>query len=520
MSEEPRSEAPSELGAAPVSRLRRAWARVQQLRRPLLVVAGAGAVLGGLAGYWNAYRAVKDASGAVAPAVSPEPAARTLAVLAFANLGDAPADAAFAEGVGEELVHLLSRVPGLRVTARRSALQFKDQTVPMTEIASRLQVGYLVDGSVRRTGERVRIGAQLVEGRSGAVLWSGQFERDLEDTMAAQTDLALQIGRSLKLPLDASTLAGSGTRNLQAWQLFMQAQRLPAGEGQREPLYRQALALDPGFARVHVELAEEELQKHYRTGRDAPAAAAKMIPHLEAALRIDPRLAMGHGRMATAAMMRDDLEAVGRHARKALELDPGDPAGHHWTAELALRDLRLDDALAEHRALVELEPLKGLPRLHYAAVLRLTNRPAQALALIDQALLLEPEWRSALFEKAKILLVLGRRDEALAIARRFDWIDIFGLAGSAEDLARMRQRSGLNEHRLAALALFDGQYNTFFDHFERDHSELMDRNRAMFDPMLDRVREHPRFKAWLARHGLVQTHDRAQAWRAANPAPR
>lgn len=252
---------------------RRVWARVQQLRKPLLVLAGTGAVLGGLAGYWNAYRAVKDVSGAAAAPAVAEPAARTVAVLAFSDLGDATADASFAEGVGEELVHLLARVPGLRVVARRSALQFKGQSLAMTEMASRLQVAYLVDGSVRRTADQVRIGAQLVDGRNGAVLWSGQFERDMKNAMAAQGDLALQIARSLKLPLDASTLAGSGTQNVKAWQLFMQAQRLPGG--QREPLYRQALALDPTFARAHVELAEEELQARWRGGRDAATAARR-----------------------------------------------------------------------------------------------------------------------------------------------------------------------------------------------------------------------------------------------------
>jgi TolB-like protein len=500
---------------------RRLWSRVQRLRKPLLVLAGVGTVLGGLAGYWNAWRAARDAgSAATAPAVVAPAEAKTLAVLPFANLDEDMADAAFADGLGEELVHLLSRVKGLRVVARRSAQQFKGQALPMAEMAGRLQVSYLVDGSVRRTGDTVRIGAQLVEGRTGAVLWAGQFERELKDTLAVQTELALEIGRSLKLPLDASTLAGSGTQNLKAWQLFVQAEKLPEGEGQREPLYRQALALDPAFARAHVELAEEEPKAHLRSGSDRQAAAGKMAAHLETALRLDPRLAMAHGRMATAAAMRDDLDAVARHARKALELDPAEPAGLHWTAELALRDLRLDEALAQHRRLMELEPLSALARVNHAFMLRLMQRPGEALPVIDQALVLEPDWRNALFEKAHILLALGRRDEALAIARRFNWIDLFLATGSAQDLAAARKTSGLSEHRRAALAFFDGDYDTFFDHFERDHSDFMSRNRAMFDPMLDRAREHPRFKALLARHGLTQTHERAQAWRAANPPQR
>jgi adenylate cyclase len=507
-----------EPGSAPAERVplwRRVLARVQQLRKPLLVVAGVGAVLGGLAGYWNAYRAVQDVSGVAAAPSAPAPAARTLAVLAFAHLGEDKADAVFAEGVGEELVHVLSRVKGLRVTARRSALQFKDKALPMAEMARQLQVAYLVDGSVRRTGERVRIGAQLVDGASGAVLWSGQFERELKDAMAAQSELALQIAQQLQLPLDAATLEGSGTKNTQAWQLFMQAQRLPPG--QRGELYRQALALDPGFARVHVELAEEVISNKLQRGRDAQATAALMVPHLEAALRIDPRSAFAHGRLATAAALADDLDAMRRHLQKALELDPGDMPGHHWSSELALRDLRLDDALALRRKMTELEPLSALARRDLAQLLRLMQRPAEALVVIDQALLLDPNWPGAWFEKGYILLALGRRDEALAIGRRFDWVEILGRAGSAEDLAAMRQRSGLSEHRLAALAFYAGQYDTFFDHHEKDHSEFMDRNRALLDPELDPVRQHPRFQAWLARYGMQQVHERAQAWRAANP---
>ena len=514
-------EAQSTDPAGPRTWLHRAWARVLKLRRPLLMLAGVGAVLGGLAGYWNAWRAVKDVSiVAAAPTADPtaaQPSARTLAVLAFANLGDDPADAVFAEGVGEELVHVLSRVTGLRVTARRSALQFQGKSVPMAEMARQLQVSYLVDGSVRRTGERVRIGAQLVDGGSGAVLWSGQFEREMKDAMAAQGDLALQIAQQLKLPLDAATLAGSGTKNVQAWQLFMQAQRLPPGK--REPLYRQALALDPAFARVHVELAEEVLSGDW-FGRDAAAVAGRMVPHLEAALRIDPRSALAHGRLATAAALANDLEAMSRHVRKALELDPGDMPGHNWSSELEWQAGRIDDALVLRRKMTELEPLSALARLHLAERLRLAQRPAQALVAVDQALLLKPDWRNALFEKAMILLALGRRDEALAIARRFDWVDVFAVAGSAQDLAAMRQRSGLSEHRMAALAFSEGRYDAFLDHFEKDHSDFMGRNTALYDIALDPVRGHPRFKAWLARYGMEQAHERAQAWRAANPAPR
>ena len=119
-----------------------------------------------------------------------------------------------------------------------------------------------------------------------------------------------------------------------------------------------------------------------------------------------------------------------------------------------------------------------------------------------------------------ILLALSRSDEALAIARRFDWVDVFAVAGSAEDLAAMRQRSGLSEHRMAALAFSEGRFDVFFDHFEKDHSDFMGRNTALYDIALDPVRGHPRFKAWLARYGMEQAHEKAQAWRAANPPTR
>jgi adenylate cyclase len=511
--------------------LARLTAWLMSLKGAIVAIAGVGAVLGGFAGYWNAYQAARGSAQphqsrqSVAPAPADVAASapagvaaqKTVAVLAFANLSDDKANEYFADGVSDELLNILSRVQGLRVTARNSAFYFKDKTVPMAELARQLGVTYLVDGSVRRAGERVRIAAQLVHAEDGAILWSQTFDREFKDVLAVQVELGLAIAKSLKLPLDAASLTGSGTDNVQAWQLFLQGERMP--HGQREDFYHRALALDPNFAQAYLQLGREAFASAYQ-GRDRMDARARSVKYLNDALRIDPRSAEAYGRLASAESLVDDMDAVRRNAQRALQLDPNQIAAHHWMAELALEAGHMDEALAERRLMVDVDPLDLLPRLQYAELLLLANRATKALAVIDEALALYPNDSDCLDVKSAILLQLGRRNEALAIARRQDNVEILAQAGTREDLAALLRRTDLDVHQAAWVALARGQRDAFLDHLEMHVHELHFRGRALFDPALDPVRKLPRFKAWLEKCHLMAAHERAQAWRAANPAPR
>ena len=495
----------------------------QSRRRPLgrTAVAGfAGVVLVGLLGAWlgGLWPGVRSPL-ARAPAAADASADRkTVAVLPFANVGDDKANEFLTDGVTDELIDLLSRVQGLRVTGRESSFYFKGKQLPMPEVARQLGVTYLVGGSVRRDGARVRISAQLVNAADGAVLWSRSSDREFKDVLSTQAEIALGIAGRLTQSLDSSaSFGGRSTTNPEAWTAFLVAQRLPQGE--RTPAYERVLALDPNFARAHAALAFEALAMGFRGKLSRPEASRRAVEHLQNALRIDPEYDHAYGLLGASARMVDDMEALRRHAQRALEVNRDSAAGHGWTAELKLLDGDVSGALVGFKRLAEALPLVVWARAHYAEALRFANQPARALQEAEQTLALDPDYAPALNEKVHDLLTLGRRDEALRLARERNLITMLMRFGTPEDQAYMLQRTGLSAHEAAWQAYGVGRPDAVVEHLEAEHSgDIRERNRVLFDAEYDPVRGLPSFKAWLAKHELTQAHERAQAWRAANPA--
>ncbi|MBI3156838.1 MAG: hypothetical protein HYZ20_15740 [Burkholderiales bacterium] len=454
-----------------------------------------------------------------APAGADAAAARkTIAVLPFANVGDDKANEFLTDGVTDELIELLSRVQGLRVAGRDSSFYFKGKQVPMPEVARQLGVSYLVGGSVRRDGARVRIGAQLLNAADGAVLWSRSFDREFKDVLAAQAEIALGIAGSLTKSLDSSASFGvRSTNNPEAWAAFLEAKRLPEGP-QRISAYERVLALDPQFARVHAALAEEALGMAFRGELTKAVASQRMVKHLEDALRIDPRSDHVHGLLGASARIINDLEALRRHARRALEVNPGGSAGHGWTAELKLLDGDISGALTGFKQSAEQLPLVVWARNHYAEALRFANQPALALQEVEKTLALDPNYVPALAEKARNLLMLGRRNEALGLAREHNLHNLLIRFGTLDDQAALLQRMDLTSHIAAWQQFALGRPDAVVEHLAAEHTDdIQARNRVLFDSEYDPVRQLPAFKAWLAKNKLSEAHERAQAWRAANP---
>ena len=211
----------------------------------------------------------------------------------YANLGDEKSNEYFADGVTDELIELLSRMSGLRVTPRTSSLYFKGKPVQAAEAARQLGVSYLVDGSVRRAGERVRIRAQLTSAVDGAVMWSKAYDRELKDVLTVQTELTLGIGGSLKDSLDTSySLGGTGSTSPEAWLAFLEAERLPwneRGACQRTlDAYQRVLELDPKFVRAYIRLHDRGNEMANSGGEPRAVAGARSMKVLQAALRVDP----------------------------------------------------------------------------------------------------------------------------------------------------------------------------------------------------------------------------------------
>jgi adenylate cyclase len=499
----------------------RAAAAAPRGRLGRVAIAGlAAAVLTGALGVWLAGVWPGWPSPLARRASTTEASAgkKTIAVLPFANVGDDKANEFLTDGVTDELIELLSRVQGLRVTGRDSSFYFKGKQVPMPEMARQLGVSYLVGGSVRRDGARVRIGAQLLNAADGAVLWSRSFDREFKDVLAAQAEIALGIAGSLTQSLDSSaSFGGRSTNHPEAWAAFLEAKRLPEGP-QRIAAYERVLALDPQFARVHGALAEEALGMGFRGELTKVAARQRMVKHLEDALRIDPTSDHAHGLLGASARLVDDVEALRRHARRALEVNPDGSAGHAWTAELKLLDGDISGALTGFKQSAEQLPLVLWARNQYAEALRFANQPALALQEAEKTLALDPNYVPALAEKARDLLMLGRRDEALALARERNFRGLLLRFGIPEDQAALLQRKNLSPHDAAWQQFALGRPDAVVEHLAAEHTDdIQARNRVLFDAEYDPVRGLPAFKAWLAKHKLTEAHERAQAWRAANP---
>ncbi len=492
-----------------------------------LAAAGVAALAGAL--IWQPWH---GSPGPVARAVEADansPAAaqareQSIAVLPFANLSEDRNNEYFADGVSEELVNILSRLPGLKVAARTSAFQFKGKQVPPAEIARQLGVTYLVDGTVRKAGERVRVGVQLLDARDGVTLWSDTFDRELRDLFAVQVEVAIRIAASLKVRIDAGGLAGSGTTNPEAYRLFVEGQRAPGDR--REALFNRALALDPGFARVHVGLARLWLRQAidadaFLDKARAVPVTARIVAKLNEALTFDPNSSEAYVLLGYVAAWNGEIHGFRRHLARALELNPSDPDAHDGLAEAYLYAGNLDQGLDERKRNVDLDPLNAFRFQLYAQFLFWAGRTEEALQMIERALAIKAELPEAQAMKARTLAVLGRRDEALALARGIagregSWqaIDALRLAGGRRDLEALARQPDLDSSTRAFVALSLGRRTEFLDWFATRSWPLTNAGFLMFDPALDPVRQDPGFRATLDHMGLTEADARAQDWRA------
>ncbi len=305
----------------------------------------------------------------------------SIAVLPFANMSSAPGSDYFSDGISEELLNLLARVPGLKVAARTSSFAFKGQDTDIREIGTRLGVATVLEGSVRWSDDReqVRITAQLIDAASGYHLWSDNWDRRLEDIFAVQDEIAQAIVTALEIELaggDArQPLPGAAppTQDVEAYTLYLRGRALWKKRGlegieQSIDLFQAALARDPGFARAYSNLAAAYvLVPSY--GIDASGSAAARVTPEDAsrffdlaseaaltALTIDESLAEAH---AVLARISDDRWAWSDAQTGfffATSLDPAEPIAHHWYS-LHLRTVgRHLDALAEARLAAQLDP--------------------------------------------------------------------------------------------------------------------------------------------------------------------
>lgn len=293
------------------------------------------------------------ATRASAPAARPEPAPRNLSicVLPFANMSGDPEQEYFSDGISEDIITDLSKVSALFVISRNSSFRFKGQHVDLPKVAKELEVSHVLEGSVRKSGARVRITAQLIDGATGGHVWAERWDRNLDDIFALQDEISEAIVAALKLkllPEEAKAIERRGTSSVEAYNLVLMARQYAASGNhgdRRTPeaiirLCRAAIEIDPNYARAWALLANAQGQMFYLLtvpGEDGSEAA-------ERALALDPDLAEAHAVKAQKLMM-SGRDAEGRaQLETALRLDPESHEVNRIAAYTAFRDGRWSDA--------------------------------------------------------------------------------------------------------------------------------------------------------------------------------
>jgi TolB-like protein/Flp pilus assembly protein TadD len=467
-----------------------------------------------------------------APSSIPE---KSVAVLPFANLSEEKANEYFSDGVSEELLNVLAKVPGLKVPARTSSFFFKGKNVPLSEIAVRLGVAYLVEGSVRRSGDRVRVTAQLIKAADGYQVWSETFTRDLKDVFAVQDEIAQVVAKELQLKLSGAPTATEAL-NPEAFRLYLEARqawnlRTEEGFARAETLLEQALVIAPRFARAHAALADVWLiraQTREETGRyaqrDAPVLrrAAEIVSR---AIEMDPNSAEAYATLGNICWISWRFAEARQALERAIALNPNYATAHQWLGRVLVVTGDMGAGLSSLRLAHELDPFSSRIADNYSTQLCNAGRLEEALALADKALAVQPNAVQGLRCKAHVLAELGRSAEALAIALP---LIRDGSAVLREQMAYALARAGapaearevLRGERpvrsvWAALAYLQlGMKEEAYAELEGGGVAASAMELVWFHPRFDDLRSEPRFQRLLESLNLVEFHARAQAWRA------
>jgi TolB-like protein/Tfp pilus assembly protein PilF len=400
---------------------------------PRIIIAAAGALLlAGGAAYWltrpaktatTGMTALADSAGRSAASASATTTDDSVAVLAFANLSEETDNEYFSEGISEELINVLARIPDLKVTARTSAFSFKGKDIPIPEIARQLGVAYIVEGSVRRSGDKVRITAQLVKAADGFQAWNGTFTRELKDIFAVQAEIAGLVAANISSQLSQATAGTTRQVDPEAFRLYLEGRALATRAGidnlkQAIVLFERSLARDPGFTLARSQEARAYVQLGRWGGmvpKEAWAAAKAALAPALAAEPDAPEVLVAQGWLLRTADWK--WHEAERTFASALAQRPNDTDTLVSAAVLKAGLGRSEEAHTLAGRALELDPLNPATQLDLGLIYRFSGRFVDAESRFRRALELSPDGQRYRGFLGITLVELGRFDEAERIAR-------------------------------------------------------------------------------------------------------
>ena len=459
---------------------------------------------------------------------------RSVAVLPLANVGGDASDEYFSDGMTDELANALSKLPGLRVASRTSSYAFKGKTgTDVGDIGKKLHVQAILEGTVRRSGDRLRVGAQLTNVSDGLAIWSDTYERRTSDIFTVQDDIAGAIASALKLKLgdNAAELSSTshGTDNLEAYDSFLRGRyfwnRRGAANLRRALAYfEQSIAKDPRFARAYAGMAITYAIIPEYSDSAPPDALTRARAAATKALALDTTLAEAHTALGLAALHTWEFQTAEAEYKKAIAVDPTYPTGHQWYGELLAHTARLDSSLAELRRAQSLDPLAPIPYVALAYALSVAGRYGEAIEQLAKAEELAPGLGLTRELLAEIHLEMGQTGEAVSELEEVARINretlltkgklchAYGLAGRTADARRLLKeieaREGERESRvpLAVCHIGLGERAAALDAMDAAVKNREISLLTSFSPLLDRVwdplRSDPRWDGIVRAMGL------------------
>ena len=353
----------------------------------------------------------------------PEPPDQSIAVLPFENMSGDPEQEYFSDGLSDTLIHVLAQVSGLKVTAKTSSFFFKGKNIDVGEIARELNVGTILEGSVQRSGNRVRVIAQLINAEEGTHLWSKTFDRELEDIFVVQDEIAQKVVEALKVTLldsEEERLAQRYQPTLEAYEQLIlgwqgMANRTVEGLAAAEQHFKQAIAMDPDYALAYVGLAETYALQVSYVGLAKKESLQRRQPLVKKALELDPLSGEAYVAKAWLHWNMKEKEAAEEAILQAIELSPNYAMAHYSYGTMLSFMGRSEEALAQMRMAAELDPMAPMIQHWLALTTWNVGRAEEALTLLRRNIERNPELPNNYWYMADLQTVLGN----LGIARRW-----------------------------------------------------------------------------------------------------
>jgi len=451
------------------------------------------------------------------------PPERSIAVLPFVNMTPKGDNEYFSDGITEEIISDLSAVPTLKVISRTSAMRYKGTTKSLRQIAGELGVAHVLEGSVRREGDKVRITAQLIDASDDHHLWSRSYDRELVDALGVQEEIAREVGRALEVELGGArgALAKRGTRDPKAYEFYRRGRHLwetRTKEAQEQAIeyYHRAIERDSTYAEPYAGLADAYLTMYQSNfpGESEAEIYSRMRQAAERALALDDQSADAHTSFAVALWWEKDWLGAERELRRAIELNPGHVTARHWYALLLSGMGRLEEGVQQGRRASELDPFSLSANSNHALLCYVARDYDCAIEQVRHALELNDSYAFAYGVLVLAYAKKGMYEDALRAAskavefggaqtptfqaRRAYVLALTGQKAEAVKLLQTAKTNPQNGVDIARAYVALGEPDSAFAWLERANWRWPHRG-VRADPALDPLRSDPRFVRLSAR---------------------